>query len=227
MWMLLAVTAAFAVPTGSLAPVTDHGNVLVGASLSGEGRAGAGVGDLNGFPARSLRVDWIPTDGFGVFGDVTYASQASDVTRGGIDRSWSLAAGARGAVWITRVLGVGVLGRAQYGRDWTLLVDDSRDDELRRALFNGTAGAIWGARGGRAYAWAGPSYTLRGTDAMVVGSSGWRFAKRHRIGMEIGGELASDDLLAQGLRGEMHMFAGASLHFIDAFGVGVYLGVGF
>ncbi len=113
---LLLSSHAHAATLGNPVASAAEGQVRVGLTLSGE----VPPGNTPELPAKGLRLDWVPADQLGLFVDGNWTNSLEDKVGGIRRRVWQLGAGGRLAVYPTRVIGFGVIGRASYGRDWTV-----------------------------------------------------------------------------------------------------------
>jgi hypothetical protein len=225
---LLVSLSAYAIPLGSPVTLQDQGQVRVSASLSGEGPPGAGaLKDVGNVPTKVLRFDLLPADHFGVWVDAGWTGEASSITANWRDRAWNLGGGMRANAWVGRRFALGVQGRGSYGNDWSTTSAGERRNARAHSSVGGVASLVYGAQEGGLYAWGGPALTARGTQPLVGDTTmDWELSLEQMLGAEVGVEAHSGDLLSEGLRRDLFMSIGGSVHFVDAFGIALWAGFG-
>lgn len=211
--------AATALATTLDSPVATnaHGNVRVAMVAAGEGtlRRAAKL------PDHRLRLDAMPMDGVGIWATAGWYSGAP--RNGHRDLGWSVGTGGRATDWITRGLAVGASAGIFSGGRWT--TGDEVQREVRFSELAGTPVLVVGPKGGGAYAWGGPAVALRAVAPAADEAVDWA-AATGGLGLEIGGELHSSDLIGPGDPRRAHLSIGAGVHAVDTFRISIWMGVG-
>ena len=123
---LFITGSAHAGALGSPVAFTDQGQYRLSIGFQGEGPPGVAPP----LQAKQLRFDVIPVNNIGLFVDASWANALADRVGGLRDRTWTVGGGGRLAVFPTRTVGFGMVGRVTYGHGWTvapyyLMADDS------------------------------------------------------------------------------------------------------
>jgi hypothetical protein len=220
--LLLTLPLAAALPMRSpWTPGTDL-RFQLSAGLSGEGDPR----EIGRVPLRSARIDVTPVAGVGVFADAGWSTLR--LANQSLDQGWIVGGGARARLSLAPPLGLALAARASGGTSWRLMPGNLREDVSRAIVVQALPAAVLKTTEGDAFAWAGPAFTLTGTRLLEPGGGGFDWTNAdERVGLEVGGEMRSDDLLGYGRAGELFLTAGLAIHAVDHLGATTWLGFGF
>ena len=218
LWALLTTTAIAGL--GPATAMRDSGSWRISAEISGEQNL-ADHKPLR-LPTRSLRLDSVLLDGFGFSADADWTSGQDDSQR---LRGWGFGAGARAHFLPNKLLGMGLHLTGTYSAKWLLDNEDELDEMYRLVRFRGALTAILGRDG--VHAWAGLRATATLVDNVVDNASGMELGGEWPLGMVLGTEFVSDNLIGPGSQRQLKAHIGAEFHTIGLLGLSLWTGVAF
>ncbi|MBT3223806.1 MAG: hypothetical protein HN348_32460 [Proteobacteria bacterium] len=218
LWALVTTTAIAGL--GPATAIHDAGSLRISAEISGE----QNLADNKPFrlPTRSIRLDTVLLDGFGFFADANWTSGNDNNQR---LRGWGFGVGTRGHFLPQRLVGLGIQISGTYCTNWLLDDDDALDEMYRLLRFRGATTIIVGRDG--IHGWAGLRATTTLIDNVVDNDAGMQFGGEWPVGMVLGTEFVSNNLIGPGSQRQLKAHIGAEFHVIGLLGFSLWTGLAF